>query len=101
MLAQTLVAFPLEPSIIADAIYGSSTTINGHDFATEFIRRKRQADKGVVEKQDALQTPTVGSAGGWNEVAKKSSVHKDGAAEEGGRQAAEFKVVPGRKKGKK
>lgn len=80
--------------------------MDGRHFGEEFVRRKKLADRGIVEKQP---TPAPGadaknsSSGGWNEVAKKGSssggaaVGKDEAAIPGG----QFKVVPSRKKGKK
>lgn len=93
---------PLDTGLIADAVYANSTTMDGRHFAEEFVRRKRLAERGIVEKQPAADTKLGGSsAGGWNEVAKKSSASvqpKDGDA---AMQAAGFKVVPGRKKGKK
>lgn len=86
-------------------MYANSTTMDGRHFGEEFVRRKRLADKGIVEKQP---TPAPGAdpknnaSGGWNEVAKKGSTggaapNKDEATIPGG----QFKVVPGRKKGKK
>jgi PERQ amino acid-rich with GYF domain-containing protein len=81
--------------------------MDGRHFGEEFVRRKKLADRGIVEKQP---TPAPGDAknntsGGWNEVAKKGSGSaaaaatgvKDDAAIPGG----QFKVVPSRKKGKK
>ncbi|KAH9889750.1 hypothetical protein F4778DRAFT_753931 [Xylariomycetidae sp. FL2044] len=102
--ASTLLAFPKEPELIADAIYANSKTMDGRHFAQEFIRRRKLAEKGVVEKQPA-NSPSAdtqsNNGGGWNEVAKKSS-HKDPAVAEASTiQGAGFKVVPGRKKGKK
>ncbi|KAI1173254.1 hypothetical protein F4777DRAFT_558611 [Nemania sp. FL0916] len=101
--ASTLIGFPLMPDIISDAIYANSKTMDGRHFAQEFIRRKKLADKGVVEKQPA-NNPSADTlsttAGGWNEVAKKSS-HKDNASDSQSIQGAGFKVVPSRKKGKK
>ncbi|TGJ82527.1 hypothetical protein E0Z10_g6253 [Xylaria hypoxylon] len=101
--ASTLMAFPPLPEIISDAIYANSKTMDGRHFAQEFIRRKKLAEKGIVEKQPA-NSPSVDvqstSAGGWNEVAKKSS-HKDNVSDTGSIQGAGFKVVPSRKKGKK
>lgn len=101
--ASTLMAFPLMPEIISDAIYANSKTMDGRHFAGEFIRRKRLAEKGIVEKQPVISPSTdtlSSSAGGWNEVAKKSS-HKDSAIDSNSIQGAGFKVVPSRKKGKK
>ncbi|KAF2965800.1 hypothetical protein GQX73_g7776 [Xylaria multiplex] len=101
--ASTLMAFPPLPEIISDAIYANSKTMDGRHFAQEFIRRKKLAEKGVVEKQP-INNPSTDtqstSAGGWNEVAKKSS-HKDNASDTSSIQGAGFKVVPSRKKGKK
>lgn len=77
--------------------------MDARHFAEEFIRRKKLADKGVVEKS----TPSAGGASsgsgadgpkgaGWSEVAKKGSKDNDAASAPAG-----FKVVPSRKKGKK
>ncbi|KAI2602179.1 hypothetical protein GGR54DRAFT_625450 [Hypoxylon sp. NC1633] len=101
--ANTLIGFPLVGDLISDAIYANSKTMDGRHFAEEFIRRKKLADKGVVEKQPA-KSPSAdtqsNTAGGWNEVAKKSS-HKEASNDANSIQGAGFKVVPGRKKGKK
>lgn len=102
-LAQTFAAIlaelPADAGIIADAVYAASTTIDGRWFAQEYIRRKKLADKGVVEKQP---TPDAQSGTGWSEVAKKSS-HKEVAEQDASPVTAApgFKVVPARKKGKK
>ncbi|KAI0400139.1 hypothetical protein F4802DRAFT_508036 [Xylaria palmicola] len=101
--ASTLMAFPLMPEIISDAIYANSKTMDGRHFAQEFIRRKKLAERGVVEKLP-VSSPSAdaqsSNAGGWNEVAKKGS-HKDTSSDTGSIQGAGFKVVPSRKKGKK
>ncbi|OTB03899.1 hypothetical protein M426DRAFT_73779 [Hypoxylon sp. CI-4A] len=100
--ANTLIGFPLVGDLISDAIYANSKTMDGRHFAEEFIRRKKLADRGVVEKQPA-KSPSVdaqsSTAGGWNEVAKKTT-HKE-PTDANSMQGAGFKVVPGRKKGKK
>ena len=85
--------------MIADAVYANSTTMDGRHFAEEFIRRKKLAEKGVATPAVADAKPS-GSGGGWSEVAKKSNapVPKDTGDSV---QAAGFKVVPSRKKGKK
>jgi PERQ amino acid-rich with GYF domain-containing protein len=104
--ATNLLGFPLDASILADAVYANSTTMDGRHFGEEFVRRKKLADKGIVEKQPTpAPTDAKNSSGGWNEVAKKggsavassTSSSKDEASIPGG----QFKVVPGRKKGKK
>lgn len=108
-------ALPLDTGVIADAVYINSKTMDGRHFAEEYVRRKKLAEKGIVEKQPSSSSSsssvdgakTSGPAGGWSEVAKRSgsgsgasagqAKEADGAAMHG----AGFKVVPGRKKGKK
>lgn len=90
--------------MISDAVYANSTTMNGQHFAGEFIRRKQLADKGIAEKQPGSDGKFA-SSGGWNEVAKKGG-HAAASAAGGAAPAKEepavgFRVVPGRKKGKK
>jgi len=103
--ANTLMALPLEPDTIADAVYSMSDTINGKHFAEEFIRRKRLADKGVVEKQPTGPSTdnkkVSGSSGGWSEVAKKGGNKENAPGPSGDSSIPGFKVVPSRKKGKK
>lgn len=75
--------------------------MDGRHFAEEFVRRKKLAEKGVVDKQ--VSTPPAGdnrTGGGWNEVAKKGSGSSSGHQKEESMPAG-FKVVPSRKKGKK
>lgn len=94
-----LAVLPLDTGLIADAVYANSTTMDGRHFAEEYVRRKRLAEKGVVEKQTQAESKASSSAGGWNEVAKKSGAAQ--ARESDAMQSADFKVVPGRKKSKK
>ncbi|KAG5923235.1 hypothetical protein E4U61_004041 [Claviceps capensis] len=99
----TLEVLPLDTSIIADAVYASSTTMDGRHFAAEYVRRKKLAEKGIVEKftsADAGKTAAAG--GGWSEVAKRSGSTQPKESESGSSiQGTGFKVVPSRKKGKK
>ncbi|KAG6027954.1 hypothetical protein E4U41_000806 [Claviceps citrina] len=99
----TLDVLPLDTSIIADAVYATSTTMDGRHFAAEYIRRKKLAEKGVVEKSTSADTGKAAAAGGgWSEVAKRSGSTQPRESENGhGMQGAGFKVVPSRKKGKK
>ena len=99
----TLDVLPLDNGIIADAVYANSTTMDGRHFAEEYIRRKKLAERGVVEKQLEASRAGGSSAGGWSEVAKKGSnpPPPPKEADAGGMQGAGFKVVPSRKKGKK
>ncbi|OAA54859.1 GYF domain protein [Cordyceps fumosorosea ARSEF 2679] len=98
----TLEALPLDIGVITDAVYGSSTTMDARHFAEEYVRRKKLAEKGIFEKQ---ASDNRSSSGGWNEVAKKGSggqqPPREPEASASAMQGASFKVVPGRKKGKK
>ncbi|KKF92850.1 PERQ amino acid-rich with GYF domain-containing protein 1 [Ceratocystis platani] len=95
--AATLMLLPLDSTLISDAVYASSATIDGRHFAEEFIRRKKLADKGIVEKNGTSNS----GATGWSEVAKKNSTVREQSVESS-MSGAGFKVVPGRKKtGKK
>lgn len=79
-------------SILYEALNAQST-ISPRHLAEEYIRRKKDADKGIFEPPTE---PKAGAAsGGWSEVAKKSS----GQPKEADVVGAGFKMV--RKKGKK
>ncbi|KAK4238312.1 gyf domain-containing protein [Achaetomium macrosporum] len=74
--AAGLLEMPLEPSILAEAVYAYSTTMDGRHFGEEFVRRKKLADKGISEKVELPAGQSAGdgrhsSNGGWSEVAKK------------------------------
>lgn len=96
MFIDTLLQLPLDMSIISEAVYGSSKTMDGRHFAEEFIRRKKLADRGVVLEKQASEVNKAG--GGWSEVAKKSG---NSASPKEDVVPPGFKVVPSRKKGKK
>jgi PERQ amino acid-rich with GYF domain-containing protein len=106
---QDLLQLPPEVEIISDSVYASSQTLDGRRFAEEFVRRRKLADKGVVESAAGAQ-PMMGiggggepksagaAGGGWSEVAKKGPANAQPAKEEAN---AQFKVVPTKKKGKR
>lgn len=77
---------------IADSVYGNSTSIDGRQFAAEYMRRKKLAERGVIEPANSGSGASSSATGGWNEVAKKGPPKED--------SAAGFTVVP-KKKGKK
>lgn len=83
-------------------MYANSKVMDGNHFGLEYVRRKTLADKGVVERQPAISMgkDEGTGAGGWNEVARKGGSH-DSHETDVGIQGAGFKVVHGRKKGKK
>ncbi len=97
---QSLLLLPSETEIISDSVYANSQTLDGRRFAEEFVRRRKLADKGIVDPSANGTTPTSASenksGGGWSEVAKKgpASATKEEAS-------STFKVVAAKKKGKK
>jgi PERQ amino acid-rich with GYF domain-containing protein len=94
---ESLANFPQDAGIIADSIYGSSKLMDGRRFAEEYLRRRKLAEKGIVEpaKTGSASGFSGGekSGGGWSEVAKKGPPKEE--------PIAGFKVVPNKKKGKK
>jgi PERQ amino acid-rich with GYF domain-containing protein len=92
---------PLDPLLLSEAVYGYSTTMDGRHFAEEFVRRKKLAEKGILEKEPAASSSTDtknNSNGGWSEVAKKGSA----SAPKEDTVVPGFRVVPAKKgKGKK
>ncbi|KAK0622012.1 hypothetical protein B0T17DRAFT_509305 [Bombardia bombarda] len=101
--ASSLLEMPLDSMILSEAVYGYSTTMDGRHFAEEFVRRKKQAEKGIMEKEPVASSVSEiknNSNGGWSEVAKKGSSNVAAAKEEAAIPG--FKVVPSKKgKGKK
>ncbi|KAI5286764.1 hypothetical protein KEM52_001871, partial [Ascosphaera acerosa] len=96
---QQLAILPAEGEIIADCVYAHSTTLDGRRFGEEYVRKRKLADKGIVESSGSGGGFGIGGNGnaeGWNEVAKKGPVH----ARQHEDHPAEFKVVS-KKKGKR
>lgn len=101
-VANTLLEMNTTDKEIVELIFyewlSTDSAVDPRGLALEYIRRKKQADKGIFEPAPVSDPK---SSGGWSEVAKKgssSSQAKD--ADVVGAAAAGFKVVP-RKKGKK
>jgi PERQ amino acid-rich with GYF domain-containing protein len=98
-----LLSFPSELEIVTEAVHSVSHTIDSRHFAEEFIRRRKLADKGLVDTTKPA-SPAAGAsqAGGWSEVAKKnaSSVPKQQEPKDELNNGS-FKVVPNKKKGGK
>ncbi|KAK3338704.1 hypothetical protein B0H65DRAFT_474504 [Neurospora tetraspora] len=100
--ASTLLELPLDVSILSECVYGFSTTMDGRHFAEEFVRRRKLADKGIVEK-DSNTGAMSSSNGGWSEVAKKGGNSTQSQVKEDPMAAVPgFRVVQAKKgKGKK
>lgn len=97
---QQLLLLPAETDIISDSVYANSQTLDGRRFAEEFIRRRKLADKGIIDPVSSNAfSEQKGSTGGWSEVAKKSSSASSNREEDA--STAAFKVVATKKKGKR
>ena len=88
--------------MLTEAVHSASSTIDSRHFAEEFIRRKRLADKGLVDttappKSASPHNENLEKSGGWSEVAKKGP-QKEASKDEGN---GYFKVVAAKKKGSK
>lgn len=91
--------------MITEAVHGASSTIDSRHFAEEFIRRKKLADKGLVDttappKSASPHAANVDKSGGWSEVAKKGPVKEASTARES-ESNGNFRVVASKKKGGK
>lgn len=104
-MVATLTQLPAETEIITEVVHGASSTIDSRHFAEEFLRRKKLADKGLVDttappKSASPAGAKVDQGGGWSEVAKKGGKDAGAAASpvaaEQGNGA--FRVVPAKKK---
>lgn len=99
-----LIALPPDADMLTEAVHGASSTIDSRHFAEEFIRRKRLADKGLVDtsappKSASPANAGVDKSGGWSEVAKKGPVKEVGREESSSN--GNFRVVAAKKKGSK
>lgn len=101
-----LIALPPDADMLTEAVHGASSTIDSRHFAEEFIRRKRLADKGLIDASAPPKSASPANAasgdksnGGWSEVAKKGP-QKEAATPTGGSESnGNFRVVAAKKKG--
>lgn len=68
-----------ELDILTEAVHGSAQTIDSRHFAEEFVRRKKQADKGIVVETTASPISAKAGENAWSAVAKKSGAGAGGA----------------------
>lgn len=100
-----LTQLPAETEILSEAVYVNSQTLDGRRFAEEFVRRRKLADKGIAPEASAGTTfssgPSTGAGGGWSEVAKKGPEREKEREKASSEVPGQFKVVAGKKKGKR
>jgi len=89
----SLYNFPAEIDLITESVHSASHTLDSRHFAEEFIRRRKQAEKGIF---DHTASPVVSkpSAGDWSEVAKKGGQQQPAASLDN----AGFKIIQTKKK---
>ena len=87
--------------MIVEAVHPVSNTIDSRHFAEEFIRRKKLADKGLVDTsappKSASPAQVASQGGGWSEVAKKGPTKEPARAAVDDSNGA-FRVVAAKKK---
>ena len=68
-----LLNLPAETDLITEAVHSVSETLDSRHFAEEFVRRRKLADKGIVDTTHSASPANneSKSSGGWSEVAKK------------------------------
>jgi PERQ amino acid-rich with GYF domain-containing protein len=74
----TLAELGTDRDMITEVVHDSSTTIDSRHFAEEFLRRKKMADKGLIDTSmpksaSPLNASNGQAGGGWNEVKKKGA----------------------------
>ncbi|KAF2004698.1 hypothetical protein P154DRAFT_519173 [Amniculicola lignicola CBS 123094] len=99
----SLLTFPQDIELLTESVHSASSTLDSRHFAEEFLRRRKLADKGIVDST-ATMPPADGKSGngGWSEVAKKGTPAQTPSGGPPGLEAAgSFKVVAPKKKGKR
>ncbi|KAK0893030.1 kinesin-like protein [Friedmanniomyces endolithicus] len=102
----TLCELGNDRDMITEAVHGVTNKVDSRHFSEEFLRRKKMADKGLVDTSAPVKSTASphhagnGQAGGWSEVAKKGpQVAKEAAGMEESNGA--FRVVAAKKRGAK
>lgn len=93
-----MLSFPIDLDIVTEAVHSVSQTIDSRHFAQEFIRRRKLAEKGIIENTGTSSPGPVNGSGGWSEVAKKGSTTNT-AQTSAAKEDVAFKVVAAKKKG--
>ena len=99
----SLLSFPADAELITESVHSASNTLDSRHFAEEFLRRRKLADKGIINDRATSSPAESKSAGGWSEVAKKggASVQQQQQQQQPALDSGAFKVVPSKKKSKR
>ena len=91
-----LLNFPADLELLTETVHSATHNIDSRHFAEEFMRRRKLADKGIVDERNTSSPAENKSSGGWSEVAKKGNPSAQNTLDSGN-----FKVVAPKKKGSK
>lgn len=92
-------SFPPDIELLTESVHSASSTLDSRHFAEEFLRRRKLADKGIVdERNTASPSDNKTGTGGWSEVAKKGTAPQP---QQNTLDSGNFKVVAAKKKGGK
>jgi PERQ amino acid-rich with GYF domain-containing protein len=99
----SLLSFPADAELITESVHSASSTLDSRHFAEEFLRRRKLADKGIIDERNTSSPAENKSASsGWSEVAKKGGASTQQQAQQpAALENSNFKVVPSKKKGKR
>jgi PERQ amino acid-rich with GYF domain-containing protein len=83
-------------------VHSASNTLDSRHFAEEFLRRRKLAEKGIIdERNTSSPAENKSGASGWSEVAKKGGATQQQQQQPSALENSNFKVVAAKKKGKR
>jgi PERQ amino acid-rich with GYF domain-containing protein len=98
----SLLSFPADEELITESVHSASSTMDSRRYAAEFLRRRKLADKGIVdERNTASPSDNKSSSSGWSEVAKKGGASTQQPQQAAALENSNFKVVAAKKKSKR
>lgn len=103
----SLLSFPADAELITESVHSASSTLDSRHFAEEYLRRRKLADKGIIDDRNTSSpAENKSSSSGWSEVAKKGGASTQQQQQQQQQQASalensNFKVVAAKKKGKR
>ena len=85
--------------MLTESVHSASSTLDSRHFAEEFLRRRKLADKGIIDTTSTASPAEnkAGGGGGWSEVAKKGGAGAQ-AQQQSALDSGNFKVVAAKKK---
>lgn len=79
-------------------MHSASHTLDSRHFAEEFLRRRKLADKGIIDTTSVSSPSEAKAGGGWSEVAKKGSQSSQQQQQAATLESGAFKMVAAKKK---